>query len=56
MKSILKFLALFLLVNFLTNCKHNPLDVDTSNIDVQPIIFKRLDKDLLKLNPTNIST
>ena len=56
MKSILKFLAFFLLVNFLTNCKHNPLEVDTSDIDLQPITFKRLDKDLLKLNPTNIST
>lgn len=55
MKSFLTPLAIVLFVNFLTSCSHDPLDIDTSNVDLKTIEFKRLDKDILELNKENIS-
>ncbi|MBK8368833.1 MAG: hypothetical protein IPL10_15935 [Bacteroidetes bacterium] len=37
----------------LTSCKHDPLDVDTSKVALDPIVFKRLDKDVFSLTPEN---
>ncbi|MBK8369743.1 MAG: hypothetical protein IPL10_20885 [Bacteroidetes bacterium] len=53
MKSYFKIIATLLIVNFLTSCKHNPLDVDTSKVALDPIVFKRLDKDVFSLTPEN---
>ena len=55
MKSILNLFLLVFIVNLLTSCKYNPLDIDTSNIDQKPVVFKRLDKDLLEMKESNIS-
>ncbi len=55
MKTTLKLFALVLFVNFLTGCKHDPLDIDTSKVELAPIVVKRLDKDLLKINESNIA-
>jgi len=56
MNSIFKFLILTLIVNFLTSCEHNQLDIDTSKVQLEPIIFKRLDKDVFSLTPENASS
>ena len=53
MKSYFKIIAIVLFVNFLTSCKHNQLDIDTSNVVLEPIAFKRLDKDVFSLTPEN---
>lgn len=53
MNSYLKIIATVLFVNFLTSCKHNQLDIDTSNIVLEPITFKRLDRDVFSLTPEN---
>ena len=54
MKSVIKLASLILIVKFLTGCQHQPLDVNTSEVVMEPIAFKRLDKDLLLLTPENI--
>jgi hypothetical protein len=53
MKAYLKVTVLILFVNFLTNCKHNQLDIDTSKVILDPIVFKRLDKDVFLLTAEN---
>lgn len=53
MKTYLKIIVVVLFVNFLTGCKHNQLDVDTSSVVLDPIVFKRLDKDVFSLTPEN---
>ncbi len=53
MKSLLKIIVAVLFVNFLTQCRHNVLDIDTSKIEMEPIVFKRLDKDVFLLTPEN---
>jgi hypothetical protein len=45
--------AAFTLI-LLTGCQHDQLDIDTSNIEVEPVVFKRLDKDVFELTPVNI--
>lgn len=56
MRHFFKVLAAFLFVNFLTGCKHSQVDIDTSKIDINPIEFKRLDKDVFSLTPENSSS
>ena len=54
MRSIFKFIILLVIVNILAGCKHNRLDIDTSNVTVEPVVFKRLDKDVFALNEQNV--
>ncbi len=37
------------------SCGHDRLDVDTENISIPPVVFKRMDKDLFALNQNNIA-
>jgi hypothetical protein len=53
MRHFLKFVTCVLIVIFLTNCKHGRSDLDTSNVAIKPIEFKRLDKDVFSLTPEN---
>ena len=53
MKTVFKLIIAALIVNFLTGCKHDAFDIDTSNIKIDPIEFKRLDKDVFSLTPEN---
>jgi hypothetical protein len=53
MKILFKVLAYGLIVNFLTSCGHNQLDIDTSKVELEPVLFKRLDKDVFLLTPEN---
>lgn len=53
MKTFFKLIIVALFVNFLTCCKQNQLDIDTSKVELEPIIFKRLDKDVFSLTPEN---
>jgi len=46
MKILFKIIAVVLIVNFLTSCGHSQLDINTSKVDLAPIMFKRLDKDV----------
>jgi hypothetical protein len=38
----------------LFSCGHNRLDIDTKNVTIPPVVFKRMDKDLFALNQNNI--
>lgn len=53
MKILFKVLAYGLIVNFLTSCGHNQLEIDTSKVEQEPVLFKRLDKDVFLLTPEN---
>jgi hypothetical protein len=53
MKSFFKAIVAVLYVAFLTSCKHNQLDIDTSNVNIDPVEFKRLDKDVFSLTQEN---
>jgi len=55
MKILFKVITLVLIVNFLTSCGHSQLDIDTSKVELEPIVFKRLDKDVFSLTPQNSS-
>ncbi len=55
MKSIFKFIIIALMLNFLTSCKHDKLDIDTSSVTMDPVVFKRLDKEVFALNSQNIN-
>jgi hypothetical protein len=52
--SALRFVLCILFVNFLTSCKQDVFDIDTSNVNIEPVSFKRLDKDVFSLTPENI--
>ena len=54
MKLVFRFLLCITIVNCLTACKHDRLDIDTSVVSMEPIVFKRLDKDIFALNPQNV--
>lgn len=54
MNRLLKIIIAILFVNFLTQCHHNQLDINTSNVIVDPIVFKRLDKDVFYITQENI--
>ena len=55
MKTVFKCLSLLAIVNFLSSCGNNRFDIDTSKVSVEPVVFKRLDKDVFSLNASNIS-
>ena len=55
MKSILKLSLVILTVHFLSGCKHSQTDIDTSSISMEPLVFKRLDKDIFSLTPENVT-
>lgn len=55
MKILFKIIAVVLIVNFLTSCGHSQLDINTSKVDLAPIMFKRLDKDVFLLTQDNSS-
>lgn len=51
------YTSLFLtgvLTIILSSCGHNRFDIDTSKATIEPVIFKRLDKDLFALDPISI--
>ncbi len=56
MKSSLKLIIVCLIVNFLTGCKHDRFDIDTTKVTVPPVEFKRLDKDIFSLEEAKIKT
>lgn len=37
------------------SCGHNRFDIDTKNISIPPVIFKRMDKDVFAMNQSNIA-
>lgn len=50
-----RFLLFLWLINVLTSCKHDRKDIDTSTVSLKnPVVFKRLDKDVFSLNSQNI--
>ena len=55
MKILFKIISVVLIVNFLTSCGHSQLDINTSKVDLAPIMFKRLDKDVFLLTQDNSS-
>lgn len=55
MKTLIKAIIPVLYITLLAGCKHDPLDVDTSNVTIEPVEFKRLDKDVFSLTPENSS-
>ncbi|MDF2453744.1 MAG: gliding motility-associated lipoprotein GldB [Bacteroidota bacterium] len=55
MNPLFKVIIAALLVNLLTRCHHDQLDIDTSKVDAEPAVFKRLDKDIFTLTPENSS-
>lgn len=44
-----------LLIGLLFSCGHSRFDIDTEQVKIAPVVFKRLDKDLLAINPDNIA-
>ncbi len=54
MKTLLKFIIALLTTVFFTKCNHSQLDIDTSKIDMKPVVINRLDKDVFALNASNI--
>jgi len=55
MKTFIKAIITFLYIILLTGCKHDPLNVDISNVTIEPVEFKRLDKDVFSLTQENSS-
>ena len=55
MKILFKVIAVVLIVNFSTSCSHSQLDIDTSKVELEPIVFKRLDTDVFLLTQENSS-
>ncbi len=53
MKILIKIISALLFIGFLTQCNHDQLDVDTSKVDVEPVVFKRLDKDVFSITNEN---
>lgn len=47
-------LLLVLTITAFISCKHNQTEVDISSVKMEPIVFKRLDKDVFALTPENI--
>lgn len=58
-KSSIKHLHLSVCLSFVSllffSCKHDVLDIDTKNVEMENIVIKRLDKDIFSLNSLNIS-
>lgn len=55
MKIIFKSLAFLSFFLILSGCGHEQLNIDTSDVQIEPIIFKRLDKDIFLLNEKNVN-
>jgi len=55
MKVLFKFCLLFFLASVFIQCKRDRLYLDTSSVDIKPIEFKRLDKDVFALTESNVS-
>lgn len=55
MNPLFKIIIAVIFVSFLTQCHHDPMDIDTSKVDMKPIVFKRLDLDVFSLTPENSS-
>ncbi len=49
-----KFIVIWCLLNVFSSCKNDRLDIDTSKVTMDPVVFKRLDKDIFSLNERNI--
>lgn len=54
MKSIFTHSILFLTVIFFISCKHDQTDINTSHVQLEPIILKRLDKDIFSVTQQNV--
>jgi hypothetical protein len=55
MSTHLRYFFLFLILFMFLGCKHNPLDVDVSNVSTTPLTINRLEQDLFKLDSTTIN-
>lgn len=53
MKSLFKLIIIAFSTNFLIGCKQDVLDIDTSEVVIDPIEFKRLDQDVFCLTSEN---
>ncbi len=54
MKYTLYSIILILTVAFIASCKPDQKDINSSSVTLEPIVFKRLDKDVFALTPENI--
>jgi hypothetical protein len=54
-KNILKLFVMILLVVLFFSCTSSRTEVDVSKIELKPLIFKRLDKDVFSLNSLNVN-
>lgn len=55
MKVLFKVCFLIFSTSFFYGCKSDRMDIDTNSVELKPIEFKRLDKDVFSLTETNIS-
>ena len=55
MKFIFKSLVLLSFLAILSGCGHDQLDIDTSSVQIEPVVFKRLDKDIFSLTEENVN-
>ncbi len=53
MRFLFKIITFFLFTILFLACHTSQLDIDTSNVELEPIVFKRLDKDVFLLNQIN---
>lgn len=53
MKPFIKLLFSCIILVFLTCCKHSQTDIDTSNVNINPINIKRLDADVFSITAQN---
>lgn len=51
---IMKLFLTVSLTVFFSSCKHDRFDIDTEKVAMEPVVFKRLDKDVFGLTPDNI--
>jgi hypothetical protein len=55
-KKILKIAVLLLLVVLFFSCTSDRTSIDSSNVDLKPLDFKRLDRDVFMLNTSNVQS
>lgn len=55
MKVLFRFILYALCISFLSGCKQDRLDIDTSTVVMEPVVFKRLDKEIFSLNSQNVN-
>ena len=51
-----KVFSIFILLVCFNACNTNPLEVDTSDINIEPLQVSRLEQDLFQLEPTQLSS